>query len=267
MTKICPNCGTENVDDSQFCKKCGTSLETKIKDKVYSNPKTSSTPKSSVNTKNILIIAITAILCVAIVAGAVVYLNSDGDFNLFASAEPIHIINTTFTTGNALSAKSTCVINVGENHSGENVTVSVLYSRDGSNLNDGDKGVRTVGEDGSIVVESKDSFKKYPDHAVVELYDDEGNLLDSVDVTLATDDSTQLAIGNGTVTATSITVAQHSAAANAAKNREWVEDLDLSGKAGYDCHVYIHHKSDGTKYYIDDEGVKHTGAESDEWVF
>jgi hypothetical protein len=48
---------------------------------------------------------------------------------------------------------------------------------------------------------------------------------------------------------------------------EWVEDLDLSDKAGYDAHVYIHHKSDGTKYYIDEDGNKHTGSENEEWVF
>jgi hypothetical protein len=46
-----------------------------------------------------------------------------------------------------------------------------------------------------------------------------------------------------------------------------VEDLDLSDKAGYDAHVYIHHKSDGTKYYIDEDGNKHTGSENEEWVF
>ena len=33
------------------------------------------------------------------------------------------------------------------------------------------------------------------------------------------------------------------------------------------CNIYIHHKSDGTKYYIDEEGVKHTGSENEEWVF
>lgn len=251
MTKFCPKCGVENEDDSIFCKKCGASLDV---------------PKKARNTKNILIIAISVIICVAIVAGAVMYLNSDGDFNLFSTKEPIHIINSTFATGDALSAKSTCVINVGTNHSGENVTVSVTYSRDGSNLNDGDKGVKTVGEDGCIVVESKDSFKKYPDHAIVELFDEEGKLLDSVDVTLATDDSTQLAVGNGTVKATSITVAQHSAAANAAKAKSWTEDVDLSDKAGYDCHVYIHHNGDGTKSWRDSMGY-HTAPESQELVF
>ena len=96
--------------------------------------------------------------------------------------------------------------------------------------------------------------------------------LDSADISLATDDSTQVAIGNGTVTAKSITQAEHSASdgkssSSSKKVTEWVEDLDLSDKAGYDCHVYIHHRSDGTKYYIDEDGKKHSAPESQEWVF
>ena len=119
-----------------------------------------------------------------------------------------------------------------------------------------------------------DSYGKYPDHASVTIYDDEGNKLDSVKVNLSTDDSTQVAIGNGTVIAKSITAAQHFASSNSASSSssssgsdEWVEDLDLSDKAGRDAHVYIHHKSDGTKYYIDEDGNKHTGSENEEWVF
>ena len=120
--------------------------------------------------------------------------------------------------------------------------------------------------------ESKDSYDKYPDHAIVTLYDLDGNVLDKVDVSLATDDSTQVAIGNGTVTAKSITQAEHSASdsksgSSGKRVTEWVEDLDLSDKAGYDCHVYIHHRSDGTKYYIDEDGKKHSAPESQEWVF
>lgn len=221
MSKFCPNCGVENKEDYRFCKKCGTPLDT---------------PKKSTNTKNILIIAITLILCVTTVAGTEIYLN--GDFNLFSTKEPIHIINTTFTTGNSLSAKSTCIINLGTNHSGENITISVVYSRNGANLNNEDKSLKTIGEDGSIVVESKNSFKKYPDQAIVKIYDNEGKLLDSANVTLATDDSTQLAIGNGTITATSITTAQHSAAKNTQNIQQiheytTVEDAsDISGVNG-----------------------------------
>ena len=198
------------------------------------------------NDKNTIIIVV-SIICATFILGTILYLNSGGGFNPLAEKEPMHIINTTFSTEHSLDAKT----------------------RGGTNLNGGDKTVKTVGTDGSIVCESKDSFDKYPDHAIVTLYGEDGNVLDSADVTLATDDSMQLAVGNGTVTAKSITKAEHSASSSSSSKgtSEWVEDLDLSDKAGYDCHVYIHHRSDGTKYYIDSEGKKHSAPESQEWVF
>ena len=218
------------------------------------------------------IIIVVAVICLTFILGTALYLSSGGEINPLSQEEPMHIINTTFSTQHSLDAKTICTINVGYNHSDENVIVEVLYSRDGANLNDGDKVEKTVGSDGSIVCESKDSYDKYPDHAIVTLYDLDGNVLDSADVTLATDDSTQVAVGNGTVTAKSITQAEHSASdsktgSSGKRVTEWVEDLDLSDKAGYHCHVYIHHRSDGTKYYIDDEGKKHSAPESQEWVF
>ena len=157
--------------------------------------------------KNIIIIVIVAIICLAAIAGPMLYFNG----GLFNDKEPIHIVNTTFSTGHSLDSKTYCTINVGSNHTDENVTVDILYSRDGTDLNDGDKIVKTVDVNGDIVCESKDSYDLYPSHAIVTLYDDEGNKLDSADISLNTDDSTQVAVGNGTVTAKSITTAQHSA--------------------------------------------------------
>ena len=270
MTKFCPNCGIENDDNAKFCKKCGSSFDNQVKEdsKIVRNDSNSVKNDSK---KNIVIIALVSIICIAFVLGTVLYLNG----GLFNQKEPMHIVNSTFSTDHTLSAKTICTINVGSNHSNENVTVDILYSRDGSNLNDGDRTRKTVGSDGSFVCESKDAFKKYPDRAIITLYDDEGKVLDIADVTLATDDSTQAAIGNGTISAKSITKAEHSASGSSSSSSsssnsgvtEWVEDLDLSGKAGYECHVYIHHRSDGIKYYIDDEGTNHSAPESQEWVF
>ena len=223
------------------------------------------------NNKNTIIIVV-AIICLTFILAAALYLNSGGEINPLSQKESMHIVNTTFSTQHSLDAKTICTINVGSAYADEKVIVDVLYSRDGANLNDGDKSEKTVASDGSIVCESKDSYDKYPDHAIVTIYDLDGNVLDKADVTLATDDSTQLAIGNGTITAKPITQAEHSASdgkssSSSKKVTEWVEDLDLSDKAGYDCHVYIHHRSDGTKYYIDEDGKKHSAPESQEWVF
>ena len=223
------------------------------------------------NNKTTIIIVV-AVICLTFILGTALYLNSGGEIIPLSQEVPMHIINTTFSTQHSLDAKTICTVNVGSEHADEEVIVEVLYSRDGSNLNDGDKAKKTVASDGTIVCESKESYDKYPDHAIVTLFDLDGNVLDSADVTLATDDSTQVAIGNGTVTAKSITQAEHSASdgkssSSSKKVTEWVEDLDLSDKAGYDCHVYIHHRSDGTKYYIDEDGKKHSAPESQEWVF
>ena len=269
----CPNCGEENGEGAKFCKKCGVALEAQDSSSDKGSSIFSDEPKTqSKSRKNIIVIGVVAILCVAAIAGAFLYLNGDS----FKEKEPMHIVNTTFTTGHSLDAKTVCTINVGSNHSGENVTVAVKYSRDGNDLNKGDKSKETVDLNGDIICESEDSYKLYPDHAVVTIYDDEGKKLDSADITLSPDDSTQVAIGNGTVTAKSITEAQHSASSGSSGSSggssnsgsdEWVEDLDLSDKAGEDAHVYIHHKSDGTKYYIGEDGKKVSAPEDEEWVF
>lgn len=269
----CPNCGEENGEGAKFCKKCGVALEAQDSSSDKGSSIFSDEPKTqSKSRKNIIIIGVVAILCVAAIAGAFLYLNGDS----FKEKEPMHIVNTTFTTGHSLDAKTVCTINVGSNHSSENVTVAVKYSRDGNDLNKGDKSKETVDLNGDIICESEDSYKLYPDHAVVTIYDDEGKKLDSADITLSPDDSTQVAIGNGTVTAKSITEAQHSASSSSGGSSggssnsgsdEWVEDLDLSDKAGEDAHVYIHHKSDGTKYYIGEDGKKVSAPEDEEWVF
>ena len=269
----CPNCGEENGEGAKFCKKCGVALEAQDSSSDKGSSIFSDEPKTqSKSRKNIIIIGVVPILCVAAIAGAFLYLNGDS----FKEKEPMHIVNTTFTTGHSLDAKTVCTINVGSNHSSENVTVAVKYSRDGNDLNKGDKSKETVDLNGDIICESEDSYKLYPDHAVVTIYDDEGKKLDSADITLSPDDSTQVAIGNGTVTAKSITEAQHSASSSSGGSSggssnsgsdEWVEDLDLSDKAGEDAHVYIHHKSDGTKYYIGEDGKKVSAPEEEEWVF
>ena len=269
----CPNCGEENGEGAKFCKKCGVALEAQDSSSDKGSSIFSDEPKTqSKSRKNIIVIGVVAILCVAAIAGAFLYLNGDS----FKEKEPMHIVNTTFTTGHSLDAKTVCTINVGSNHSSENVTVAVKYSRDGNDLNKGDKSKETVDLNGDIICESEDSYKLYPDHAVVTIYDDEGKKLDSADITLSPDDSTQVAIGNGTVTAKSITEAQHSTSSSSGGSSggssnsgsdEWVEDLDLSDKAGEDAHVYIHHKSDGTKYYIGEDGKKVSAPEDEEWVF
>lgn len=86
---ICPECGKENKEGSKFCKNCGASLSNVQSDihkenveKVKSDAVSSlNSPKSSSSggNKNVLIICATAIICVAIIAGALLVLNSPSD--------------------------------------------------------------------------------------------------------------------------------------------------------------------------------------------
>lgn len=184
-------------------------------------------------TKNVIIIAIAIILCVGIVSATAIYSNynsnvesnSDSDNglnlnpnNILNFNEPsLEIINTTFYTGHSLSAKTYCTINVKAENLDE-VLVKISYTRDGVNLNNADEYNVTIDDIGNIMLESKESFKKYPDHASVEIYTKDGKLLNSVDVSLATDDSTQVASGNGTVTAKAITTAKHSASSSSSSS-------------------------------------------------
>jgi hypothetical protein len=80
---------------------------------------------------------------------------------------------------------------VGEQFAGEDVKISVLYSRDGSNLNNGNIVDKTVSDIGEISVPTADVLNSYPDKAIITIYDSVGNPLDTKTVKLKTDTSTQ----------------------------------------------------------------------------
>lgn len=77
------------------------------------------------------------------------------------------IKSVTITTGSSLSSKSHADVYVGEDHAGEAVTISTLYSRDGNNLNEGKDVDKTVDSDGYIHVNAAVASKYYPDTCVV----------------------------------------------------------------------------------------------------
>lgn len=94
------------------------------------------------------------------------------------------ILSGTFSTASSLSAKTYCTVNIGTEHAGENLQISVLYSRDGSNLNHGIIVPKTVSSQGNLKVASKDAFKYYPDHALITVYDKSGNTLTTKEVNM-----------------------------------------------------------------------------------
>ena len=161
----------------------------------------SSIQKSPKKNNNTLLICITAIICVIIIAGALIYLNPDilsqSDNTQINESSQVSnsndVVNTEktvdnaasvsigfcdFYTGSSSSDKSYCSANIGTEHYGETYQISVLYSREGSNLNDGNLVKKTVDNEGFLHVSSSNAFSYYPDKAIVTIYDMDNNVLD-----------------------------------------------------------------------------------------
>lgn len=103
----------------------------------------------------------------------------------------ISILGGSFSTGSADSDKTYARIDVGANHAGENVIVQIWYSRDGNTLNNGNMVPATVHSDGYLEISSADAYKYYPDHATINIYDSNSNLLTSQSVSLSPESGTQ----------------------------------------------------------------------------
>ena len=204
----CPNCDSENNDSAKFCKKCGTSLK---------NIENVSASTSNNNTTKIAIVVL--IIIAVVLAGTLIYIygnnlqsqqantpvsdNNDNSNNGANSVESsssqakakspsMKIKGGSFSTGSELADKTYASIFVGSEHSGEKVTIQIYYSRDGNTLNNGNMVPNHVDSSGYIHVRSADSYRYYPDHAKINLYDESGNnLLDSKEVSLSAASGTQ----------------------------------------------------------------------------
>lgn len=95
------------------------------------------------------------------------------------------------STGSGLEDKTYATIYVGEEYSGEDVLIQIFYSRDGDQLNPGNKVLKTVDTSGCIEVKSANAFDYYPDFAEINLYDSDSYLIDSLNVTLLTESGNQ----------------------------------------------------------------------------
>lgn len=240
---ICPYCGSDNKDSAKFCKSCGKSLNpvsTMKKEYLDAHDKSNtvnldetSDNSSGFNSKNLIIICITVIVCIGLVMGSVLYISSNNnhptnqtsDSNLnnnnnniddssnqttnsdnnvdtnnnvettvtetSSSYDDIKIISGKFYTGNKLSDKTYCDVYVGSENAGTKLKIQIYYSRDGKTLNPGNIVPKTVDGDGYVSLRSANAFKYYPDHASIKLYDLEGNVLDSMDVTMSASKGTQ----------------------------------------------------------------------------
>ena len=90
-----------------------------------------------------------------------------------------------FSTNGGLEDLTYASIDVGSEYSGDSVVIQIYYSRDGSVLNQGNMVPNTVTSDGFINVRSADAYKFFPDHAVVNIFDENNNLLATKEVSLS----------------------------------------------------------------------------------
>lgn len=220
----CPSCQSENSESAKFCKKCGQPLEKKTIDHESMINSMSGAKKSEGdNTTKIIIIALAVIAVV--LAGAFIYIYSSGNStdsndasNVQAdkntsqvqdnptktasqpsepekTAQPakqsMSIEGGSFSTGSADEDKTYAQIYVGKQHAGEDVIVQIWYSRDGNTLNNGNMVPASVHSDGYLYITSADAYKYYPDHAEINLYDSNSNLMDSQSVSLSPSSGTQ----------------------------------------------------------------------------
>lgn len=114
----CPSCGIENKDGAEYCKNCGTPLNSQksMNESIRNDsPKefSSSNKTNSSGSKNTLIICITAIICVIIIAGAFVVLGTDllNNSNNNSLSNGTDINNTTDNVSSVKKSDSTAVSN------------------------------------------------------------------------------------------------------------------------------------------------------------
>ena len=157
---------------------------------------------SKSDNKNLIIICLTIVICAILIAGALVLFSNNGsDNNSDALSDSASlngsnsvdnsVENTSASTEPAKTDKTYCSVYVGQQHAGENVRISVLYSRDGSTLNNGNIVPKTVDSSGYVNVPSASAFKYYPDDAYITIYDSNGNVLDTQEVYLSKNSGTQ----------------------------------------------------------------------------
>ena len=213
---LCPECNTENSDNAKFCKNCGASLSGNgiSQGPMVSQGRASGNQSVVSDNRNMMIIVLAVVLCAVIIVGALVLMNNNNsadsetvvtddaadsvdadepeESSTTASAVNSWKIHSgSISTGSSLSNKTYCSVYVGTEHAGENCKISVLYSRDGSNLNQGNIVPKTVDSSGYVSVPSAYAFDYYPDTALVTIYDANGKELDHLTVNLAEQSGTQ----------------------------------------------------------------------------
>lgn len=103
----------------------------------------------------------------------------------------LYIGGGSFKTGSERADKTYAKIYIGGENAGKDIILRIVYSRDGTNLNNGNMVPLTVDSSGYVEIYSADAYRYYPDNAYIELYDSNRNLIMTQNVALDPDSSTQ----------------------------------------------------------------------------
>ena len=90
-----------------------------------------------------------------------------------------------FSTGGGLDDLTYASVDVGSSYAGDNVIIQIWYSRDGNTLNHGNYVQKTVTPAGFVNVRSADPYSYFPDHAQINIFNTNYNLLASKEVYLS----------------------------------------------------------------------------------
>ena len=202
---ICPKCGKEIRDESKFCKFCGLNLNNVDTSQVvntYQNINSENKKKNIIIVTLIAVVVIIAITGILLVSGV---FNDSGNSNTnivspvsdsvasgsYSNVKPLEILGGSFSTGTELNDLTYGKIFVGKQHAGEHVYISAVWSRNGNNLNNGEKLSKTVDSNGYINFNSGTGFKYFPDYVVIKLYYANGDLAHTQNVRLNPSSGTQ----------------------------------------------------------------------------
>lgn len=97
----------------------------------------------------------------------------------------MEILKSTITNGNPKYEQTNCTVYVGEKYSGDKVHISVLYIKNGKELNQGNIIPKNVSNSGKISVPTAYPLKKYPEKALIIIYDENKKPVDAKIATLS----------------------------------------------------------------------------------
>lgn len=172
----CPKCGFINVNGAKYCRNCGQPLNN-YQNNQYNNPPQYYNNQQNDN-KTILIICITVIIIAAIIAGTFLLLSNNNE-NLITTNEnqnneynltKLNVNQVSFYLDGNPNTGIPATINVGKEHTGENMEVVTTYSRDGTNLNHPSAYENhVVDKYGNIIITEYAPIPKYPDYCLIEI--------------------------------------------------------------------------------------------------